>query len=52
MFDVIDVFDPDALERLAAYADGRATPLPGFWNPDELLPAAPRGLEPGSATGV
>ena len=22
MFDVIDVFDPDALDRLAAYADG------------------------------
>jgi site-specific DNA-methyltransferase (adenine-specific) len=36
MFDVIDVFDPDALERLAAYADGRTTALPGFWNPDEL----------------
>jgi site-specific DNA-methyltransferase (adenine-specific) len=36
MFDVIDVFDPDALERLAAYAAGRTTPLPGFWNPDEL----------------
>ena len=26
MFDVIDVFDPDALERLAAYADGRDNP--------------------------
>jgi site-specific DNA-methyltransferase (adenine-specific) len=38
MFDVIDVFDPDALERLAAYAEGRTTPLPGFWNPDELTP--------------
>jgi len=36
MFDVIDVGDPDALARLAAYADGRSTPLPGFWNPDEL----------------
>jgi site-specific DNA-methyltransferase (adenine-specific) len=36
LFDVIDVFDPDALDRLAAYAEGRTTPLPGFWNPDEL----------------
>ena len=40
MFDVIDIFDPDALERLAAYANGRATPLPGFWNPDELVPVS------------
>jgi DNA modification methylase len=36
MFDVIDVFDDDALDRLAAYAEGRTTPMPGFWNPDEL----------------
>lgn len=36
MFDVIDVFDPDALDRLAVYGAGRSTPLPGFWNPDEL----------------
>jgi site-specific DNA-methyltransferase (adenine-specific) len=36
MFDVIDVFDPDALERLAAYGAGRSTPIPGFWNPDDL----------------
>ena len=36
MFDVIDVFDDDALERLAAYAQGRDTPLPGFWNPEDL----------------
>jgi len=36
MFDVIDVFDDDALDRLAAYADGRTTPMPGFWNPDDL----------------
>jgi DNA modification methylase len=36
MFDVIDVFDDDALARLAAYAKGRETPLPGFWNPDEI----------------
>jgi len=32
VFDVIDVFDPDALARLAAYGTGTATaPLPGFW---------------------
>ena len=37
LFDVIDVFDPDALDRLAAYATGRPTPLPGFWNPDDLV---------------
>ena len=49
MFDVIDVFDRDALERLAAYADGRATPLPGFWNPDEL---SWQGWRPWSAGGA
>lgn len=32
VFDVIDVFDDDALDRLAAYAGGGSTaPLPGFW---------------------
>lgn len=32
IFDIIDVFDPAALTRLAAYAtQGAATPLPGFW---------------------
>jgi site-specific DNA-methyltransferase (adenine-specific) len=31
VFDVIDVFDPDALERLAAYAAGEHRQLPGFW---------------------
>jgi DNA modification methylase len=36
LFDVIDVFDQHALERLAAYGKGRSTPVPGFWNPDEL----------------
>jgi len=36
MFDVIDVFDDDALARLTAYAKGGETPLPGFWNPDEI----------------
>jgi site-specific DNA-methyltransferase (adenine-specific) len=36
MFDVIDVFDEDALIRLAAYGAGKPTPMPGFWNPDDL----------------
>ena len=36
VFDVIDVFDDDALERLAAYASGTTTQLPGFWNPSDL----------------
>ncbi|HUF98531.1 MAG TPA: site-specific DNA-methyltransferase [Ilumatobacter sp.] len=32
VFDIIDVFDPDALERLALYAEGSVTePQPGFW---------------------
>jgi site-specific DNA-methyltransferase (adenine-specific) len=37
MFDVIDVFDPAALERLARYAAGDAA-LPGFWTDRELRP--------------
>ncbi len=36
LFDVIDVFDDDDLERLAAYARGETEQLPGFWNPDDL----------------
>lgn len=36
VFDIIDVFDDDALARLAEYAGGRSTPLPGFWYPDDL----------------
>ena len=36
VFDIIDVFDDEALTRLAAYGRGRSTPLPGFWNPDDL----------------
>jgi site-specific DNA-methyltransferase (adenine-specific) len=36
MFDVIDVFDDEALERLAAYASGVGVQLPGFWNPVDL----------------
>lgn len=36
MFDVIDVFDEHALERLAAYATGADRPLPGFWSRAEL----------------
>ena len=37
VFDVIDVFDPSARSRLAAYAVGGVqAPLPGFWTADEL----------------
>ena len=36
LFDVIDVFDDDALERLAAYASGTTDQLPGFWSRAEL----------------
>jgi DNA modification methylase len=36
LFDVIDVFDDDALERLTAYASGTTEQLPGFWNPSDL----------------
>ena len=36
MFDVIDVFDDDALERLAAYGSGVTTAQPGFWHPEDL----------------
>ena len=31
LHDVIDVFDDDALARLARYADGTTDALPGFW---------------------
>jgi site-specific DNA-methyltransferase (adenine-specific) len=37
MYDVIDVFDPAALDRLAHYAAGD-TALPGFWSDPELRP--------------
>ena len=36
LFDVIDVFDDDALERLAGYASGTTEQLPGFWSRAEL----------------
>jgi modification methylase len=36
VFDVVDVHDAAALERLAAYAVGADRPLPGFWSPAEL----------------
>ena len=36
MFDVIDVYDDDALDRLAAYGSGCTSPLPGFWSRAEL----------------
>ena len=35
-FDIIDVFDREALERLAAYASGTTRQLPGFWYPEDL----------------
>jgi DNA modification methylase len=39
LFDVIELYDPSSLDRLAAYADGSATePLPGFWSEKELGP--------------
>lgn len=36
LFDVIDVFDDEALERLGAYSAGAAAPLAGFWHRDEI----------------
>lgn len=36
VFDVIDVFYPHALERLAKYANGVTEQLPGFWSPADL----------------
>jgi site-specific DNA-methyltransferase (adenine-specific) len=36
LFDVIDVFDPAALARLAQYANGRAAASTGFWSEPEL----------------
>jgi hypothetical protein len=31
VFDIIDVFDDEALARLREYGAGHAEPLPGFW---------------------
>ncbi len=40
-FDVVDLFDPPAAERLARYASGRETrPLPGFWRAADLKRSA------------
>lgn len=36
MFDVIDVFDDDAIARLARYAAGVDRPAPGFWHDEDL----------------
>jgi len=36
MFDVIDVFDDDAIARLARYAEGIDRPVPGFWHDEDL----------------
>jgi DNA modification methylase len=39
--DVIDVFDPEHLKRLAGYAAGAPrVPAPGFWSADELAVVA------------
>ena len=41
-FDVVDLSSTDATERLRRYAKGGSTskPLPGFWNPNDLLAQA------------
>jgi hypothetical protein len=36
LHDVVDVLDPDARDRLTAYARGRRSPLVGFWTDDDL----------------
>jgi DNA modification methylase len=36
VFDIIDVFDPDALARLDRYGAGESAQLPGFWSAAEL----------------
>jgi hypothetical protein len=38
VFDVVDLLDGEALDRLRRYAKGghRATPQPGFWAADDL----------------
>lgn len=36
VFDYIDVFDDEALERLAAYGSGGSEQLPGFWHAEDL----------------
>jgi site-specific DNA-methyltransferase (adenine-specific) len=37
IFDAIELYDPDGLDRLRQYAHSSdPTPLPGFWSPDEL----------------
>ena len=35
VFDVIELFDEASVARLANYADGAASPLPGFWSESE-----------------
>ncbi|MGI9621948.1 MAG: DNA-methyltransferase [Acidimicrobiales bacterium] len=39
VFDAVELYDPAALGRLQAYAEGQPSPLPGFWSPDELAEA-------------
>ena len=39
IFDVIEMFDEAAEARLAEYADGAASPLPGYWTEAEIAAA-------------
>jgi hypothetical protein len=36
LFDVIDLSQPDATDRLDAYASGQRFPLEGFWSATDL----------------
>ena len=44
-FDAMEMYSEDARGRLRAYASGghHSRPLPGFWSPEEIDAAAPRG---------
>ncbi|MGH1505356.1 MAG: DNA-methyltransferase, partial [Acidimicrobiales bacterium] len=35
-FDMIELMDPDGLDRLAAYGNSALDPLPGFWSTERL----------------
>ncbi len=36
IFDVVELFDDAAADRLAGYSEGAVTPLAGFWDDDEI----------------
>jgi DNA modification methylase len=38
IFDAVDLLSASGAERLAAYAAGRASPLPGFWTEADVMP--------------